>query len=254
MSKNRNKNFSGNRSNIILYGRHPVMAIIANPARNISKILCTQDNFEDIKNACRQYNINTALINTVDKKEIDRILPREAVHQGFAVYCQELEEYSLEDICILAQERPDCNVLILDQVTDPQNIGAIIRSAVAFNTLALILQDKNSPTETGALVKASAGMIEHLPICRVTNLSRAIEQLKEAGFWTIGMDGYAKTTIDKLKKGGKNAIIMGSEGKGMRRLVEEACDITIKLPMNEKVESLNVATAAAIVLYEMNKL
>lgn len=253
MSKNRNKNNSGNRSNIVLYGRHPVMAIIANPARSISKILCTKDNFDEIKAACQKNNINLGLINTVDKKEIDRILPHEAVHQGFAVYCQELEEYSLEDICILAEERPDCHVLILDQVTDPQNIGAIIRSAVAFNTLALILQDKNSPAETGALVKASAGMIEHLPICRVTNLSRAIEQLKEAGFWTIGMDGYAQTTIDKLKKGGKNAIIMGSEGKGMRRLVEEACDITIKLPMNEKVESLNVATAAAIVLYEMNK-
>ena len=103
------------------------------------------------------------------------------------------------------------------------------------------------------MAKASAGMIEHLPIVRVTNLSRAINQLKDAGFWTIGMDGYAKTTIGDLKKGGKNAIIMGSEGKGMRRLVEENCDITVKLPMNPKVESLNVATAAAIVLYEINK-
>ena len=115
------------------------------------------------------------------------------------------------------------------------------------------MQDKNSPTENGSMAKASAGMIEHLPICRVTNLSRAIEQLKDAGFWTIGMDGYAQSTIGELKKCGKNAIIMGSEGKGMRRLVEESCDITVRLPISEKVESLNVSTAAAIALYEMSK-
>ena len=144
-------------------------------------------------------------------------------------------------------------VLFLDQVTDPQNIGAIIRSCVAFDTLALIMQDKNSPAESGAMAKASAGMIEHLPLCHVTNLSRAIQQLKTAGFWTVGMDGYAKNTIDKIEKSGKTAIIMGSEGKGMRRLVEEACDITVKLPISPKVESLNVSTAAAIALYEINK-
>lgn len=103
------------------------------------------------------------------------------------------------------------------------------------------------------MAKASAGMIEHLPICRVTNLSRTVEQLKQSGFWTVGMDGYAETAIDKLKKGGRTAVIMGSEGKGMRRLVEEACDITVRLPISAKVESLNVSTAAAIALYEISK-
>ena len=103
------------------------------------------------------------------------------------------------------------------------------------------------------MAKASAGMIEILPVVRVTNLSRAIETLKDAGFWTVGMDGYATTTIDKLNKAGKTAIIMGSEGKGMRRLIEESCDMTVRLPISEKVESLNVATAAAIALYEINK-
>lgn len=253
MSKNRNNNSSGSRSGLILYGRHPVMAVIANPERRISKILCTKDNFDEVKSACLQHNVNPGIINTVDKKEIDRILPREAVHQGFAVYCQELEDYSLEDICILADQKTRCHVLVLDQVTDPQNIGAIIRSCVAFDTLALILQDKNSPAETGAMAKASAGTIEHLPVCRVTNLSRAIQQLKEAGFWTVGMDGYAETYIDGIDKSGKIAIVMGSEGKGLRRLVEESCDATVKLPISEKVESLNVSTAAAIALYEINK-
>lgn len=246
------RNSSSSKS-VILYGRHPVMSVIANPNRVINKILCTKDNFDELKQHCLKHKINPGLINTVDKREIDRVVSKDAVHQGFAIYCGELEEYSLEDICILADQKQNCHVLILDQVTDPQNIGAIIRSCVAFDTLALIMQDKNSPTENGAMAKASAGMIEHLPLCRVTNLSRAIQQLQNAGFWTIGMDGYAKNTIDKVEKSGKIAIIMGSEGKGMRRLVEEACDITVKLPISPKVESLNVSTAAAIALYEINK-
>lgn len=229
------------------------MAAVCNRRRKINKILCTKENFEEIRNACLKNDLSPGIVNMVDKKEIDRILPREAVHQGLAAYCQELEEYTLDEICIIADELPRCHVLILDQVTDPQNIGAIIRSCVAFDTLALILQDKNAPLETGAMAKASAGTIEHLRICRVTNLSRAINQLKDAGFWTIGMDGYAQNYIDSIDKSGKIAIVMGSEGKGMRRLVEEACDSTVKLPISEKVESLNVSTAAAIALYEINK-
>ena len=138
MSKNRNNN-SNNAAGSILYGRHPVMAVLNNPRRRVSKILCTKDNFDEIKAVCQQNKINTGIINTVDKKEIDRVLPRDAVHQGFAVYCSELEDYSLEDICIMADQKNRCHILILDQVTDPQNIGAIIRSCVAFDTLALIL-------------------------------------------------------------------------------------------------------------------
>lgn len=245
MSKSNNK---PEKNSLILYGRHAVLSALKNSRRKITKVLSTKENVDEIRRVAPNIPLQI-----VERKEIDKLLPPEAVHQGFALFCSELPPVALEDIITMSEKQNNCNVLILDQVTDPQNIGAIIRSAVAFNTLALIVQDKNSPTETGSMAKASAGMIEFLPICRVTNLSRAIEQLKNAGFWTIGMDGYAQTTVDKLKKGGKNAIIMGSEGKGMRRLVEENCDITVKLPMNERVESLNVSTAAAIMLYELNK-
>lgn len=237
----------GNKQPLIIYGRHAVMSALVNPKRKIEKILCVKENVAEIA------KISHITPKVVERKEIDKIVGQDAVHQGFALYCSRLENVSLEEMLDWAEQKENCHVLILDQVTDPQNIGAIIRSAVAFDTLALIMQDKNSPLESGAMDKAAAGMIEYLPIVRVTNLSRAIEQLKEAGFWTIGMDGYAKTTIDQLKKGGKNAIVMGSEGKGMRRLVEEGCDIAVKLPISEKVESLNVATAAAITLYEINK-
>ena len=246
MSKT-NKPNNNQKSSLILYGRHAVLEALQNQKRKCSKILCTKENADEIR------RVSKVTPQIVERKEIDKLLPPEAVHQGFALFCNELPPIALEDIIEHSEALENCNILFLDQVTDPQNIGAIIRSAVAFNCLALIVQDKNSPSETGSMAKASAGMIEHLPIVRVTNLARAIDELKDAGFWTIGMDGYAKTTVSELKKGGKNAIIMGSEGKGMRRLIEENCDITVKLPMNPLVESLNVSTAAAIILYEMNK-
>ena len=248
------KNFSANKDNntIFLYGRHAVLAAIKNPKRNISKIFCTKENAEEIKKALQISGRNLAL-NITERKELDKLLPKDSVHQGFILQCQELRNYDLDEVCRLAENQINCHVLILDRVTDPQNIGAIIRSCVAFDTLALILQDKNAPSETGAMAKASVGTIELLPICRVTNLSRAIEKLKACGFWVVGLDGYATTYIDQMDKSGKIALIMGSEGKGMRRLVEENCDTTVKLPMSDKVESLNVSNAAAIALYEINK-
>jgi len=235
------------KQSLIIYGRHAVMAALANPKRHIEKIWCTKENVAEIT------KVSKISPKVVERKDIDKLLGNDVVHQGFALFCSRLEDITLDELLKMADEYKDCHVLILDQVTDPQNVGAIIRSAVAFNTLALIVQDKNSPLESGAMDKAAAGMIECLPIVRVTNLSRALEQLKQSGFWVVGMDGYAKTTIAEMKKGGKIAIVMGSEGKGMRRLVEEGCDMTVKLPISEKTESLNVATAAAIALYEINK-
>lgn len=236
------------KGQITLYGKHAVLSALANPNRDIVRLMATKEASDEIKGKVEAHKLNI-----VDKKEIEKLVPREAIHQGIALTTYPLEDYALEEICDMAEEKNSCCVLILDQVTDPQNVGAIIRSCVAFGASALIMQDRNSPDETGALVKASAGTIEKLPISRVTNLSRAIEQLKKAGFWIVGMDGYAKTDVSQLEKSGKVAIIMGSEGKGMRRLVEDSCDITIRLPISADVESLNVSTAAAIVLYEMSK-
>lgn len=242
------ENENKNKDQLIIYGRHAVLSALKNPKRRIQKLLITAENRAEIeKNAP-----NIPYIIT-DKKEFSRILGDDSVHQGFALFCSRLETYDIKDLISLSQDKEQCHILILDQVTDPQNIGAIIRSCAAFETLGLIMQDKNSPLESGAMDKAAAGTIEFVPISRVTNLNRAIEQLKEAGFWVLGMDGYAKTTIDKINKSGKTAIVMGSEGKGMRRLVEENCDSSVKLPIAPNVESLNVSTAAAIALYELSK-
>ena len=165
------------KQSLIIYGRHAVMAALANPKRHIEKIWCTKENVAEIT------KVSKISPKVVERKDIDKLLGNDVVHQGFALFCSRLEDITLDELLKMADEYKDCHVLILDQVTDPQNVGAIIRSAVAFNTLALIVQDKNSPLESGAMDKAAAGMIECLPIVRVTNLSRALEQLKQSGFW-----------------------------------------------------------------------
>ncbi len=248
MKKKFEKEPKNNIRQVILYGRHAVMATLRNPRRRIDKLICTAENAAEIIRKFPQISLEIAT-----KRDIDRLLPADAVHQGFALYCAPLEPVSLEEICIAADNLAKCYVLILDQVTDPHNIGAIIRSCAAFGALALIVQDKNSPLESGAMAKAAAGTLELVPVVRTTNLSRAADILKKHGFWIAGMDGHAQTTLDKVDKNGKLAIVMGSEGSGMRRLVEESCDLVVRLPIADNVESLNVSAAAAIALYELSR-
>lgn len=232
---------------LILYGRHAVEAALKNPTRQVQKLILTAESVAEFRRKYPHLNILVA-----DKKEIDKLLPG-AVHQGLALYCKPLETISLENICAGVVGKSKATILVLDQVTDPQNIGAIVRSCVAFGAAGLVLQDKNAPLESGAMVKAAAGAFELVPIARVSNLSRALEVLKKHGFWVVGMDAYAKSCPDTLDKNGKWAVVMGSEGNGMRRLVEENCDVAVRLPISEKVESLNVSIAAAIMLYELQK-
>lgn len=248
---NKTENIAPN--SVLIYGRHAVASALQNQKRIVNKVWCITECAAEVKNMLAAGKRRPDLINVVERKVLDAMLPNDAVHQGMAITAQRLKGCQIEDVCDAAEDKDNACVLVLDQVTDPQNVGAIIRSCAAFGALALVVQDKNSPEESGAMVKASAGTIEFLPICRVTNLNRAIEKLKDAGFWVVGMDGYAEDEISSISKGGKIAIVMGSEGKGMRRLVKESCDQTVKLKMNPKVESLNVSTAAAIALYEATK-
>ena len=138
----------------------------------------------------------------------------------------------------------------MDQVTDPHNIGAILRSAAAFDAMAVVIPDAGAPEESAVLAKSACGALEIVPLIRVTNLARSMQQLKDAGFWCLGLDGYAKEYISDKKLPARTAFILGSEGDGMRRLTAENCDYTIKLPMSDKMESLNVSNAAAVALYE----
>ncbi len=249
----RKKTGQNSGGNLWIYGRHAVAAAVGNLRREILKVLCTKETAGEIKPLLEKARRNAEIMKITDRREIEKNLPSDAVHQGFAALVKPLENILLEDICSLAEVKNECRVLMLDQVTDPQNVGAIIRSCAAFGADALIVQDKNSPEESGAMVKASAGTIELLPVCRVTNLSRALEMLKKKEFWIVGLDGYARKDINDMSRAAKTVVVMGSEGKGMRRLVEESCDETVRLPISSKVESLNVSTAAAIALYELGR-
>jgi 23S rRNA (guanosine2251-2'-O)-methyltransferase len=175
------------------------------------------------------------------------MLPPGAVHQGLAVRASPLEAVSLEAACAPADGRP---VLMLDGVTDPQNVGAAFRSAAAFGARALILQDRKSPPLTGVLAKAAAGAVELIPYVRLTNLSRGVADLRAMGYATIALEGEAELFIEEaLKDPRPAAIILGAEGKGLREGVAEACEFRARIPIADVMESLNVSVAAAIALY-----
>ncbi len=236
-----------------LYGTHPVLAALENPARTLHRLLCTQDCFRTLEKVLEQFSRKRSLPSPeIVKKDIfDSVLPPGAVHQGIALSVSPLPALGVEDLIKKAAPHEHAHVIVLDQVTDPHNVGAIIRSAAAFNALAVIVPDRSSPDETGTLAKAASGALERIPLIRVTNLARTLALLKEGGFWCAGLDGTATETLAQAKLSGKIALVMGSEGDGLRRLTREHCDYLLRLPISNTVESLNVSNAAAIALYEM---
>ncbi|MFS0712161.1 23S rRNA (guanosine(2251)-2'-O)-methyltransferase RlmB [Brevundimonas phoenicis] len=227
-----------------LWGRHPVLAALANPARRGSgRLMVTEDRAEEIQ---RENLANGHRIEVVDSVALGRMLPAGAVHQGMAFKVQPLEGVALEDLA----EPAEGVIVMLDQLTDPQNVGAIFRSALAFGARGIVVQDRHSPALAGALAKASAGATERLPCARVTNLSRALEKLADHGWRAIGMDGESDLTLEQALDARPTIIVMGSEGDGVRRLVAEHCEAMARIPMPGGFESLNVSNAAAIALYE----
>lgn len=236
-----------------LYGVHAVIAALANKNRKIRRIVLTAEALRTHTPALAHARSKRPLPGeeVADRAELDYLLPPGAVHQGIAVLADHLDGLGIEDIGRLAADREHAVVMILDQVTDPHNVGAILRSAAAFGALAVVVTDRHSPEETSTLAKSASGALEIMPLVRVTNMVRAMEQLKDAGFWTAGLAGEAKQTLAQAKLSGKIALVMGAEGEGLRRLTREHCDHLVKLPMSNLVESLNVSNAAAIALYEL---
>jgi 23S rRNA (guanosine2251-2'-O)-methyltransferase len=190
-------------------------------------------------------------IEVVDSLALNRMLPAGAVHQGLAFKVQPLEGVSLEDLAEPAPKPGEGGVIVmLDQLTDPQNVGAIFRSALAFGARGIIVQDRHAPALAGALAKAAVGATERLPHARVTNLSRALERLADLGWRAVGLDGAGEQTLEEALDRQPTVLVMGSEGDGIRRLVAEHCDVLAKIPMPGGFESLNVSNAAAVALYE----
>lgn len=223
-----------------IWGVHATLAALANPARTVERLVASRNAAERLPKGVSA--------EVLELEAIDRLLPPGAVHQGLAVRAPPLEPDDLLAIALPLDGRP---VLVLDSVTDPQNVGAIFRSAAAFGARAIVMQDRKSPPLTGALAKAAAGAIEIVPHARVVNIARAIEELAEAGYVTVGLEGEADMSLAKaLDDLRPAAIVLGAEGKGLRDLVAKSCDVRARIPIAPDMESLNVSVAAAVALYE----
>jgi len=238
-----------------LYGIHPVLAALANPRRRAVRVLMTSDAESSLGARldvlAQSHPSGLPKPEILSRESIDRILPRGAVHQGVAAQVQGLDDTDIEDICRATDGHDSARVVVLDQVTDPHNVGAVIRSAAAFGAAAVVLPERHSPGDSGVLAKAASGAVERVPLVRVVNLSRALSRLKQAGFWCVGLDGDAQTPINEADLTGKVALVMGAEGEGLRRLTREHCDLMVRIPIHKGIESLNVSNAAAIALYEL---
>ena len=237
-----NRTSSHNVQRPRFWGRHAVMAALANPERVVHKIWGTRE-------AIGKLELPPVIpIVYADVADLGRMVPHDAPHQGLVIEVNPLEDVWLGDLIDQGAEDRRA-LLVLDSVTDPHNVGAILRSAAAFDALGIITQDRHAPPESGALAKAASGALEIVPWVRVVNLARALDEIAEAGFWRIGLAGETHTTLAQALGPQKVALVLGAEGEGMRQNVAAHCDAIARLPISPRVESLNVSNAAAIALY-----
>jgi 23S rRNA (guanosine2251-2'-O)-methyltransferase len=224
-----------------LWGRHAVEAALRNPERQHRKLWATREGVASLDGELpADFPVEYA-----DAHDLARLVARDAPHQGLVLECAPLEDVFLADV-LGADSGP---VLVLDQVTDPHNVGAILRSAAAFGAAAIVTQDRHAPPESGTVAKSASGALEVVPWVRVVNLARALEELAEAEYWRIGLAGEAESTLSEALPVGKVALVLGAEGEGMRHNIATHCDALARLPISDAIESLNVSNAAAIALY-----
>jgi 23S rRNA (guanosine2251-2'-O)-methyltransferase len=224
-----------------LWGKHAVAAALDNPERKVLRAWATREAAQFM-----QFPKDVA-VTLAEAPDLARLVPHDAPHQGVVIEVQPLEEAWLDELTSAAPER--AVLLVLDQVTDPHNVGAILRSAAAFGAIGIVTQDRHSPPESGVVAKAASGALERVPWVRVVNLARALEEIGEAGFWRIGLTGDAETELSQALGSPRVALVLGAEGPGLRPNTREHCDALARLPISDAIESLNVSNAAAVALY-----
>lgn len=232
-----------------LYGIHVCRMVLENPKRQVISIYALSDDVlaKVLSNDALRTQ-HRSKIKIVDRRQLDILLPTGSVHQGIAVQVAPLSPMMIDELENDAS--PNQCVVVLDQVSDPHNVGAILRSAAVFGAKALILTDRNAPSESGVLAKSASGALELVPLIRVINLAHALKDLKDIGFWCVGLAETGAQRLDQIDLKGKIALVMGAEGEGMRRLTKDLCDFTVSLPTASSFSALNVSNAAAIALYE----
>lgn len=229
-----------------LWGRHAVEAALTNPERSAKKLWGTREAIQAMLDDHEAELPRTLPVEYAQAADLARLVARDAPHQGLVLDCAPLPDLVLADVLDEAEGR---TLVLLDQVTDPHNVGAILRSCAAFDAAALITQDRHAPPESGTLAKSASGALETVPWVRVVNLARALETIGEAGYWRIALDGDGRDAFPDALPSGPVALVLGAEGDGIRRNVIDHCDAVARLPISGRIESLNVSTAAAIALY-----
>ncbi len=242
------------RNSSLIWGLHAARAVWLNPQRRVNRLWLTeagQKAFEATQTEAKENLLKRPDAKRTDRETIDKMLPYNSVHQGIVVEATPLPEPSLKDI-INADPPPDF-LLMLDQVTDPHNIGAILRSAAAFGAGAIILTERNAPGMTGVMAKSASGAAEYVPQIHVVNLARALDELRQAGYWCVGLAEEGEKQLSECDLSGRTLLVLGAEGEGLRQLTRKKCDQLAHLPTGGPIASLNVSNAAAIALYEVKK-
>jgi 23S rRNA (guanosine2251-2'-O)-methyltransferase len=242
MSKRKKSHQShGSANRPRFWGKHAVAAALDNTQRKVLRAWATREA------ASFMQFPKDVTVTIAEALDLGRLVPHDAPHQGVVIEVEPTEDVWLDGLLHDATER--AVLLVLDQVTDPHNVGAILRSAAAFGAVGIVTQDWHSPPESGALAKAASGALERVPWARVVNLARALEEIGEAGFWRIGLTGDAETELKDALGPKRIALVLGAEGPGLRPNTREHCDALARLPISDAVESLNVSNAAAVALY-----
>lgn len=235
---------SGRAEAFWLYGHHPVAAALDNPLRPCRRLLATAPALARLGRLVERPGL---VVEEVGPKELARLFPPDVVHQGTALLVGPLPRRPLDPL--LAGLGAEALLLVLDRIQDPRNLGAILRSAAALDVAGVILPERHSAPLGAACAKAASGALDIVPICEVANLAQALEALKRADFWVVGLDAHAEPPLESLPFRPRRALVLGSEEKGLRRLVAERCDVRARLEISPRMESLNVAVAAGIALY-----
>ena len=242
-----------NKSSFFIIGQHAVIEALRNPKRKVLRIFLTEESKKNIHKKSPNKNLlNDIKVYFKTKKELDKYSTRENLqHQGYVAEIEHLKKPILKEYI---KEKSEMTLICLDGVTDPRNIGSLIRSAASFNIDGVIIKERNFPSESKLLYKAASGAIEYINIFEVSNINSTLKNLKEKNFWVYGFDGNGKKDFTDIEWKGNNVLLFGSEGSGMHKHTSKYADFLVKIEINEKIESLNISNSAAIVFHHLSYL
>ncbi len=242
-----------NKSSFFIIGQHAVIEALRNPKRKVLRVFLTEESKKNIHKKSPNKNLlNDVKVYFKTKKELDKYSTRENLqHQGYVAEVEHIQKPILKEYI---KEKNDITLICLDGVTDPRNIGSLIRSAASFNIDGVIIKERNFPSESKLMYKAASGAIEYINIFEVSNINSTLKNLKEKNFWVYGFDGDGKEDFTDIEWKGNNILLFGSEGSGMHKHTSKYADFLVKIEINEKIESLNISNSAAIVFHHLSYL